>query len=138
MMRTLIPLLLFTCMIAACKKDHVAAKNYIGKWELRSASGMMGVQQYPSGNGNLLIFTRDSLFEYYQGNLISQDSYRMVQDSLTQFGEPRLVDKLIMNPGSLREWKIFMEIKENTLTRFYGTLTADRGSSSYIRIADNP
>jgi hypothetical protein len=130
---------IFILIIAACKKDesitHLDGTSlYLGVWELRSGSGgMTGQVTYPSGQGNYLQITSDSVILTYHFNRVDASSYYIEKDTTYFFGEPRLMDQLIARDN----WSFFFVAADNSLTTYVGTPALDGGSAVYVRVLQN-
>ncbi len=83
-------LFLFLILIfAACKKQPagtptppvVSGTGLPGTWELRSTSGTIagGTDNYPSGNGNIFVFTNTTYQHYSAGSITDQGTYTLTQ-----------------------------------------------------------
>lgn len=128
--------LLLTIVIAAifpfCTKKKNDGKGYVGTWELRSSDGMSGHVEYEPGNGFKMVITEDSLYEYTNLGLQYRRAFGVVKDTLRGYGADRLADKL--SPDIIAGFTTFLELKQNTLTRYSGIPALDGGSSVYVRI----
>ena len=130
---------IFILIICACKKDadnaHLdSSVVYLGVWELRSGSGgLMGQVNYPSGQGNYLEITSDSVILTYRYNRVEASTYHIEKDTTYFFGEPRLMDQLIARDN----WSFFFVATENALTTYVGTPALDGGSAVYVRVQQN-
>lgn len=132
-MRYLIALLLVTLIIQYCKKNNDTPGSYYGSWELRSAEGgLAGYIEYPPANGNIIVITEDSLFEYVNHVLIAKNRFELIKDTLRGYGNDRLADKLLPDPVMGIEG--FLERKGNKLILYQGIPAADGVSSIYQRI----
>jgi nitrous oxide reductase accessory protein NosL len=74
--------LLLTVVIAGCKKDTQVKvpPSIIGSWEVRASyGGIVGIANYPAGNGNILRFNSDGTYStYLQFNLNSQGTFQIL------------------------------------------------------------
>ena len=69
----------------SCKKEDqklVITDSLIGSWELRSSfNGLTGQHQdYPEGNGNILIFDGLNYKIYSNGELINNGAYKVIRE----------------------------------------------------------
>jgi hypothetical protein len=121
-------------IFVACKKnsDKPPTENlpvYIGMWELRSSTGMLGQANYLSGQGNYLEITPDSVILTYHYDRVDASTYSVEKDTTYFFGEPRLMDQLVARDS----WSFFFVAADNSLTTYFGTPAFDGGSSVYVR-----
>jgi hypothetical protein len=127
---------LFVLLIGACKKDTDNPQtnmmsSYLGVWELRSSNGgLSGQNTYPSGQGNYLSITQDSVILSYHHNRVDASTYHVEKDTTYFFGEPRLMDQLVAREN----WSFFFTATNNTLTTYIGTPALDGVSAVYVRI----
>lgn len=83
-MKTKILVLLILPLLIACKKKDTEADmiSIIGKWELKTGiSGSTGQKaDYPSGNGNIIVFTKSNYQNYSDQKLIKSGTYKIVKE----------------------------------------------------------
>lgn len=84
-MKTKILVLLILTLLIACKKKETVKDmiSIIGKWELRTGiNGLTGQKtDYPSGNGNIIIFTKSNYQNYSGQKLIKSGTYKIVRET---------------------------------------------------------
>ncbi len=77
-----------SCRKAADTQYPGSSGSVVGKWELRIAqTGMTAPVNYPSGNGNTLIFTATDYQVYSNGQLVKSGKYSNVVDNTALAGE---------------------------------------------------
>jgi hypothetical protein len=87
-MRQMFAASVFLVLFAGCSKNKMFKDTYVGTWELRSSNGgSMGLVNYNPGNGFILKFTGDSLYQYAYG-LVMAHTYKLVKDSLKDMDQP--------------------------------------------------
>jgi hypothetical protein len=110
-----------------------SAPSYLGVWELRSSNGgLAGPANYPSGQGNYLTITQDSVILTYHHDRVDASTYHVEKDTTYFFGEPRLMDQLIAREN----WSFFFVAMNNSLTTYVGTPALDGLSAVYVRIQE--
>ena len=131
-MRIFLMTLAAAAMITSCSKKNDNTDSYVGKWELRSSRGMIGVAEYPAGNGMFMVITADSMHDYTGNTLQYSRAFGIVKDTLRGFGEDRLADRL--SPDIIAGFPTFFERSGSTLTRYSGVPALDGGSNTYVRV----
>ena len=120
-------------LFQSCSKRNDSPDQYYGTWELRSSEGgWIGYREYPPGNGQKLVITKDSLFEYLNNVPGYKHAFAVVKDTLRGYGNERIADRLVDDAG--QGIATFFERRGDKLTRYVGIPAADGGSSSYQRI----
>jgi hypothetical protein len=128
-------IILFTSLFSACAKKVTDSSSYIGKWELRfTQGGLAPSREYAPGNGNIVQFTKDSVFIYNNHQLGYSHTYLIRKDTSYYFGEPKLMDMLIQHDANVNFVSIFMERKLNMLYQYIGTPALDGGVSKFEKI----
>jgi hypothetical protein len=131
-MRFILATLAIVVTLPFCtKKGNNSEWSYYGTWELRSSDyGFSGYHEYPKGNGNKLVITKDSIYEYGNNELHSTHAFNLTKGTLRGFGDDRTADKLDAYAGI----EMFFELQGNKLARYIGIPAADGGHSVYERI----
>ncbi len=145
-MKSIIALFVLCLIVFSCKKDKTEAFSpYIGTWELRGYSGTPISYFSPSdlapGNGMLIKYSADTLYQYTNRQLWNKFDYYIVKDTcLKCYDIPLLMDRRY----SMGEREItitgeytFQEVKNDTLLIYnYNVINAYKNIKQYVRVAD--
>ena len=70
-------LLLLIMGVGGCRKDTGPdITRFFGQWELRTTITIAGLTHFPPGNGSIIEFARDSIFNFSNGIRSTGISYR--------------------------------------------------------------
>ena len=134
---------LFLCVlltsVCSCNKDKKLKKSFIsgsivGTWELAAAqAGMIPTVTYPPGNGNLLKFTDESYQVLKNGQLAKSGNYTIAGDTTVEANVCLVVEKgsfknRIIYDNDYNANKVFVEVKNDTLSIISGCFALDGGS----------
>jgi hypothetical protein len=118
----------------SCKKAEQSIKAgelLKGKWELRTSNnGLSGeIQNYASGNGNILTFDGARYEIYLEGKLLKKGVYQLIREESTL--TKKMVTKIVYDnqPNSM---KCVIDVSDGKL--MYGIDAFDGTASVYERM----
>jgi len=128
-------------LLAACRKRGESSNILSGSWELRQAFGSF-VNNYPAGNGHLLLFAANSYSFYAGGQLQKAGTYTVVPDGtatenvclVLPAGEYTSRIRYDNNDSIPKQ---FFQINNDSLTIVSGCFAYDAGVESiYVRVTN--
>jgi len=124
-----------------CKKDHDTSSNELtGYWELAETSGSMPPKTYASGNGNMLVFNKDTYVKYENGQLVKTGIYTTMVDNTVEENVCQVIPddqftRRIVFDTAYSATKKFYNIADDKLSITFGCYAVDGGQKlTYRRV----
>ena len=133
---------LITFLISCRKDDTETSTAIIGDWELLSVqAGMVPTKNYPAGNGNILKYTNSDYQSFSNGQLVKSGTYTIASDPSVEsetcltLPDNEFKNRITYDNNDYNPSKIFLQIKNDTLTFLSGCFAVDAGArKKYVRM----
>lgn len=132
---TIFIVLAFLCLIGSCEESEPSIESKLaGRWELKSSmSGWGGSEDYPSGNGSIREFTKNTYKFYDSDTLTKQGQYIIIQAKSYITGEKENMILFDMTADQAKDnLRIIIKVNHNELSLHFDMF--DGPSAFYQRI----
>lgn len=127
--------LAFLCLIGSCEESEPSIESKLaGRWELKSSmSGWGGSEDYPSGNGKIMEFTKKTYKFINNDTLTKQGQYIIIQAKSYLTGEKENMILFDMTAEQAKNnARTIIEVNHNELSLSFDAY--DGPSAFYQRI----
>ena len=124
----------------SCNRHIQSPEQFNGKvlpgvWEFRAVSGGQkpyDPNDYKPGNGSLWTFTQTEFARIYKDSVYRSGTYSISQGTGTDLNTGRKIDQFVFNNEPAESF----ELRNDTLTFYYGFIPADGDIEMYVKIAE--
>jgi hypothetical protein len=130
-------ILLSIVFLASCSKDKDFKKQsekFAGEWEIEKFIGFPENQDYPAGNGEIIILKKDGTFESKQQNVVVF-SGRFYLENKKDCGSLKN-ETFFSTNDSTYSWSSKIRVENNKLLLESSNCFADGGVSIYRKLND--
>ncbi|RYD70750.1 MAG: hypothetical protein EOP53_24855 [Sphingobacteriales bacterium] len=130
--------IIIACLLLSlfsCKKE-VVIENFkeelAGSWELERRSDYTGTQQYPAGNGDILVFDKVGNYQRKSiGSITQSSTYKLSRKKDCHQSDSDIMIKLGETSSDTR---VYVQIKNNQLIFNTSNCYADGATTTYRRL----
>jgi hypothetical protein len=130
-------ILLLIVFVTSCSKDKdfsKQAKEFSGEWEIEKFIGFPDNQDYPAGNGEIIILKKDGSFERKEQNVVVFTG-RFYLENKKDCGSSKK-ETFFSTNDSTYSWDSKIKIENNKLLLESSNCFADGGVSFYRKLND--
>ena len=134
-------LLVWVLVLGSCTKKGPSdtltnGKVLTGVWELRDVVGGMAPYNpdlYAPGNGTLWVFKQKDFARVFKDSVYQSGTYSVSKGTGADLNTGRKIDQFIFNSLPSESF----ELKNDTLSFYYGAIALDGDIERYVKISDD-